>query len=144
MPWGSWGGEHRQLWPSCPAPAESDPSSGRGTEPLLVLRADSAPAEGNLLLLCCNMSHKTFMTYQLKPKAGGRLAQSDFGCGTGATLAIPRVSVPPLGPTRCLGTSAEWDLFIGHPAPCKTCFIGKQKESYVLLYIATCEFLGRS
>lgn len=105
--------------PNCPAPAGSDPRSRGGTDPLLVLTA-----EGKLLLSCCNTSHETFMTYQPKPKAGGCLAWSDFSCGTGATLAIPRVSVPPLGPARCLGMAAEWDLFIGHPAPCKTWFIG--------------------
>lgn len=60
--------------PHCSAPAGSDPRSGRGTEPLLLLTADSAPAEGKLLLLCCNMSHETFMMYQPKPKAGGCLA----------------------------------------------------------------------
>lgn len=55
----------------------------------------------------------------------GVSAPSDFSCGTGDTLAIPRVSVPPLGPARCLAMAAEWDLFIGHPAPCKTWFIGR-------------------
>lgn len=67
----------------------------------------------------CKMPNENFKICQSKSEAGGCLAQGGSGGGTGAALAMPRVPVPPPGPAYYLGTAAEWDLFIGHPAPVK-------------------------
>lgn len=102
--------------PPCPGPAGQTPGLGK--------EAELAPAEGKIslqskALLCCKLPNENFKTCQSKPKARGCPAQGGSGGGTGAVLAMPRTPVPPPGPTCHLGTAAEWDLFIAHPAPVK-------------------------